>query len=242
MLRLVGLSFPSTPAPSAPSATRTSRAARSTRRGWRRSAPPRAAPRSRESSSCFPLLLLNRTLLVWRSGITEGPEDAEDSVKNAFRRRARAAAVGRRRAGDQAADRQHRHRRRRRLHAEDAAEARKRADPAARLGHLQDQGRHPPLAAEDADARIRQARRSRHRRAAEMHDGEAGRDDGRGRAQELPRCDRRHRLRHRAGAAARTGADQGLLAADPVQRPGRSTATRPCSATPISTTRRRPPT
>ena len=58
----------------------------------------------------------------------------------------------------------------------------------------------------------------------------------------LPRSDRRHRLRHRPGRAARTAAESRSPRRSPCSTARSSTETPPCSGTPTSTTRRRRPT
>ena len=75
-----------------------------------------------------------------------------------------------------------------------------------------------------------------------LHQRQAGGDHHGDRAQGLRRLDRRRGPRHRPDRLPRTEAVQGELADHDLQRAARTTATRPCSPTPTSASRRRPPT
>ena len=130
-----------------------------------------------------------------------------------------AAGIG---AGDHAADRRHHHHRRRRLHADDAAEARKRADQAVRPREVQDHRRHPPLAAAPLVLEFDKHGAVETRGLQKCTMAKLVATTTKLARKLCPGAIVGTGFGTARGRAARTAADQGLLAADPLQRPGQA--------------------
>ena len=188
-------------------------------------------------SSCFP------PVVVWRSGEREERTNAEDSVKGV---RGRGGAACWSAAGSALALTlqvgEHRRRHRRRLHADDAAEARVRADQAARLRQdlAPPTARLPPVL-ETITIWFDKHGAVETRGLPVCTAGETGGDDDRRGAQALPGRDRRHRLRQGGGQLPRTAADPGLLADHDLQRAAEERQPDRARPRPPDRARRRPP-